>query len=134
MKRNMLVPFALGLAIAGPSAVSAGTARPPAQPQASIPFANHGGVYNWVVENDRTVWFEDNHHHWYRATLMGNATELPFAEEIGIDSRPGGTLDRWGAIIVKGRRYVFSSFEAMPGPPPKLVHGHKGVTPATKPG
>ena len=132
MKSIMLVPVALGLALATPA--MAGTA-PPHRPEASIPFADHGGVDNWIAENDHVVWFEDNHRHWYRAELIGSATDLPFTEAIGIDARPGGTLDRFGAIFVKGRRYVFQSFEAMPGPPPKLArHPMKGTPPPAKPG
>ena len=128
MNRYMLAPLAAALAFAAPVAASPA----PRVAEASIPFANHGGVYTWEVENDTTIWFQDNYRHWYKATLIGNAIDLPFAEEIGIDTRPGGSLDRWGAIIVKGRRYQLATLEAMPGPPPKFAHSKAAADPAAK--
>ena len=94
-------------------------APPPAAPRAEIAFADQGGVDDWEAVSDREIWFEDLHRHWFRATLMTPALDLPFVEHIGIDARPAGTLDKFGAIYVHGRRYDFASFEAMPGPPPK---------------
>ncbi|HKT86558.1 MAG TPA: DUF6491 family protein [Novosphingobium sp.] len=112
----LLVPMSLlaampAAAIAGPS--------PTARSEASIPFANHGGVNDWRAEGDRTIYFQDQHRRWYRATLMAPAFDLPFVERIGIDSGPMGTLDKFGAVIVKGQRYPFASFEQVAGPPSK---------------
>jgi hypothetical protein len=128
MNRKMLAPLVIALALAAPSGANASRAAT----DASIPFANHGGVYTWEVERDGAIWFQDNHRHWYRATLMGNAFDLPFAETIGIDTRPGGSLDRWGAIIVKGHRYQIATFTAMPGPPPKFAHNKAAADPSAK--
>ncbi|KQM22265.1 DUF6491 family protein [Novosphingobium sp. Leaf2] len=86
---------------------------------AAIPFADHGGVQDWRAQGDHTVYFEDQQRHWYRATLMGRAFNLPFAEHIGIDAGPIGTLDRFGAIEVGGQHYPFTSFERVSGPPVK---------------
>ena len=114
----------IGPALAGIAAVSLGATAVAAPPRAEIPFADHGGVETWQVVNDREIWFQDQHRHWYRAVLMGPAFDLPFAEQIGIDARPSGTLDKFGGIYVKGRHYVFRSFDAMPGPPPKKARKH----------
>ena len=88
-------------------------------PEASIPFANHGGVRNWRADGDQTVYFEDSQRRWYKAELMSRANGLPFANAIGID--PGATdrLDRFGAIVVEGQRYPFKSFVRVDGPPEK---------------
>lgn len=100
--------------------VAAGAApEQPAHSEASIPFANHGGVDNWRAVDNRTVYFEDQHRRWYRAALIAPAFDLPFVEAIGIDAGPTGTLDKFGAIIVKGQRYPFSSFARVDGPPSK---------------
>jgi hypothetical protein len=85
--------------------------------QASIPFANHGGVDTWRVDGDRTVYFQDRHKRWFRATLISPAFDLPFTEAIGIQAGPDGALDRFGSVVVKGQRYPFASFERVDGPP-----------------
>ncbi|MDE2406102.1 MAG: hypothetical protein KGM17_15635 [Sphingomonadales bacterium] len=100
----------------GAAAVSL-AAAPPRVPQAEIPFADHGGVADWRADGDHTIYFEDNHHRWFRATLFAPCFDLPFVEAIGIDAGPTGSLDNFGAVIVKGRRYTFSAFVAVPGPP-----------------
>ena len=118
---RLIVPLALAVA-AVPLAVHAAPPRP--APRAEIAFADHGGVEDWRAVSDREIWFEDLHRHWYRATLMTPAFDLPFVEHIGIDARPSGTLDKFGGIYVRRQHYMFASFEAMPGPPPKKVkHG-----------
>jgi hypothetical protein len=112
MLRKLIAPV---LAAAAIPALSAGAgAAPSAPPRAEIPFADQGGVDDWDAE--------DLHRHWFRATLMTPAIDLPFAEHIGIDARPTGTLDKFGGIYVHGRHYTFASFEVMPGPPPKKAH------------
>jgi len=111
------------------AAASPALAQPPAPVRpavvvtrdASIAFANHGGVDDWRAVGDREIWFKDNHRRWYRAVLFSPAFDLPYAEAIGIDARPSGTLDRFGGIYVRGRHYNFTSFEQMSGPPPSKL-------------
>lgn len=93
------------------------------RPEASIAFANHGGVEDWQAEGDSTIYFRDQFRHWYKATLMMPAFDLPFVETIGIDSGPTGSLDKWGGVIIHHRRYPFASFEAVAGPPGKTKAG-----------
>jgi len=99
----------------------------PAHPasEASIPFANHGGVWDWRSDGDRTVYFEGSHRNWYKATLFAPAIDLPFVDYIGIDSSPNGTLDKWSAIYIHGQRYPFSSFVKVDGPPAKHAKAKK---------
>jgi len=111
--------FALCVALAAaPLALSApAIGAPPRAHPAEIAFADHGGVEDWRAEGDHTVYLQDSARHWYRAELFMPAFDLPFVEAIGIDAGPTGTLDKFGAITVHGRRYQFSSFEAVAGPP-----------------
>ena len=119
MAQTMLfAPLAAFALFAAPAV--AGT--PSASHDASIAFADHGGVDDWRAEGDQVVYFKDQHRQWYRATLFSPAFDLPFAEHIGIDARPSGTLDKWGAIIVRGQRYPFQTFERVAGPPDKRRH------------
>lgn len=114
MKQFVLAPL-LAIALAGSPVLAATNAKQPSA--AAIPFANHGGIRDWVAEGDRTLYVQDNFRKWYRATLFAPAFDLPFAQAIGFDTRPMGTLDRWSAVIVRGQRYPISSFERVEAPP-----------------
>src|SRR3569833_3895111 len=91
---SLLLPLA---AIArGPAAAAA---KPPSAPpapspamvkqDASIPFANHGGVWDWQAVGTHTIYFEDRTTRWYRAELIGNAVDLPRTQYIGLDTKQG---------------------------------------------
>lgn len=123
----ILIP--VGVVAAVPAAALAGQPAPAEPPpvaaspvvkaDASIAFANHGGVQDWCADGTRAVYFRDQHGRWYRAELLGPAIDLPYVEDIGIDANPDGSLDKFGAILVNGQRYVFSSFDEVSGPPAK---------------
>lgn len=119
----LLVPLAaLALVPAGALAKPAPSPVPaPAvvKKDASIAFANHGGVWDWRAVDRNTVYFQDRNKRWYRATLVVPAIDLPWVQFIGLDTKPADRLDRWSAIYVKGQRYPFSSFDQVAGPPPK---------------
>ena len=87
---------------------------------AYIPFANHGGVWDWHADGTHTVYFQDRHRDWYKAELIGTAIDLPWVQFIGIDASPSDRLDKWSQIYVKGQRYAFKSFERIEGAPPGL--------------
>ncbi|WP_245656683.1 DUF6491 family protein [Novosphingobium naphthalenivorans] len=89
------------------------------QAEASIPFANHGGVWDWSAEGNHTLYFQDSRRNWYKAELMGFSPDLPFVTFIGLDTRPNGTLDRWSAVYIHGQRYPLTSFVKVDGPPVK---------------
>ena len=116
MKHPLLLAPVAALALLAAPALAGNM---PVRTEASIAFADHGGVDDWRAEGDSTIYFKDQHRQWYRAELFGPAFDLPYAENIGIDARPNGTLDRFGAIYVRGQRYHFRSFEHVAGPPPK---------------
>ena len=128
--RSLILPVALLAAVpfsamAEPADPPAEASSAPAQAEASIPFANHGGVWNWRAEGNRTLYFEDNHRNWYKAELMGVAPGLPFVSFIGLDTRPNGTLDRWSAVYIEGQRYPLVSFVKVDGPPVKKAKKDK---------
>ncbi len=128
-KAILLISFAV-LALAGNPASAAQEAK--AVPRAAIPFANSGGIWDWTTgEDDRTVYFQDRHRQWFKATLFMQAFDLPYATAIRIDSGATNTLDKWGAIYVGRQRYPFQSFEKVDGPPvrAKKVKKTKDVKP-----
>lgn len=117
MKRiAILAPLAAMVLLTTPA-----IARSPQAPEASIPFANHGGIYNWRAQGDDTIYFEDNHHAWYKATLFSPALDLGFKEALAVQAGPTDTLDKWSAVIIHGQRYPFTSFVRIEGKPPKAA-------------
>jgi hypothetical protein len=84
--------------------------------QASIPFAHLGNVRDFHAVNDDTVFLQARNRQWYRADLIGPCFGLPYANGIGIDARPHGTLDRFGTIIVEGERCKIGSLTPAPSP------------------
>lgn len=90
---------------------------PPAPQEASIPFANHGGVDDWRAAGDKVIYFKGNHGQWYKAELFSSAFDLTSVDEIGIETRGTDTLDRFGAVIVRGTRYPLRSLVKVDGPP-----------------
>jgi hypothetical protein len=95
-------------------------------PRAEISFADSGGIWNWTTgEDDRTVYFQDRHRQWFKATLFMQAFDLPFTTAIRIDSGATNTLDKWGAIYVGRERYPFQSFEKVDGPPVRAKKAKK---------
>ncbi|HTD73631.1 MAG TPA: DUF6491 family protein [Steroidobacteraceae bacterium] len=93
--------------------------KPPPAAEVQIPFANHN-IWNWQVVDDKTVLIQDNSRRWYKATLFGNCINLSFAgERLGFDSSPGGTFDKFSAILVRGQRCPLSSLVQTTAPPKK---------------
>jgi Family of unknown function (DUF6491) len=108
---------ALAVAVPGAGAVQAESAKS-AQPQASIPFVQYGGIRDWRADKTRGLWIQDSHRQWYYAKLMGPCFGLDFAQTIAFDTRPMGTFDRSSAIIVphEGRCQVQSIVQSEPPP------------------
>ncbi len=106
---------ALGLAAAPAFAHSPQPA--PAQPEASIPFINMGGIRDWRAEGDRTIYIQDSGRHWYKATLMNRAIDLPFTEAIGFDTGPIDRFDHFSSVVIRGQHYAVQSLVRVAGPP-----------------
>jgi hypothetical protein len=90
----------------------------PAAPEVSIPFIGMGSINDWRADNRQGLWIQDLSRQWYYARTMGPCIGLDFAQTIGIDARPGGTLDRYGSILVphEGRCHLASLVRSDPPP------------------
>jgi hypothetical protein len=86
--------------------------------EASIPFANMGGLRDWKAVDDETLYVQDVRRNWYLAKLLAPCTDLTFATTIGFETKGVNQLDRFGAVIVRGQRCPLRSFVAS-GPPPR---------------
>ncbi|GHD03736.1 DUF6491 family protein [Novosphingobium pokkalii] len=114
IRSNALAALALAFA---PVLAHAAPAKQPAAAEASIPFLNHGGIRDWRAVGDSTLYVQDQQGQWYRASLMGPAFDLPFAEAIGFDGRGTDTFDRFASVVVRGQSYPVQSLVKVPGPP-----------------
>jgi hypothetical protein len=126
---SALGPMAAGAADSPPAIPAAGeagqgTSAAPS-PEASIAFANHGGIYNWQVVNDHTVLIQGLNHHWYQATLLAPCVDLPFAQRLGFESNPDGSFDKFSAITVRHQRCPLVSL-VKTSPPSKKSKPNKG--------
>jgi Family of unknown function (DUF6491) len=101
-----------------PAAAPAASAATAPAPEAQIPFAKRN-IWNWQVIDDQTVLIQDQGRRWYKATLFGRCIDLPFAQRIAFDSNPGGTFDKFSAILVRGQRCPLRSLVATAAPPKK---------------
>ena len=81
-----------------------------------IPFANHGGIYTWQVENDRSILIQGQNRKWYRATLFSPCFDLPFAEGIGFETDSSGAFDKFSAIRVRTQKCMLNSLVEAPAP------------------
>jgi hypothetical protein len=114
MRRLIL---AAALALLGPAALAQESQTPAREPQASIPFADLGGIRNFRPGPDRnTLLLESQHRRWYLATFFGSCTEAQYAETIGVITNHAGSVDRFSGIIVDGRRCPFRSLVEVPDP------------------
>jgi hypothetical protein len=76
----------------------------PATSEARIPFANHGGIYNWRAVNDRTLLIQARTRQWFKATLFAPCIDLSFAERVGFESNADGTFDKFSSIRVRKQK------------------------------
>jgi len=95
-------------------AMAADTDRPK---EASIPFADMGSIRNFDPVDSHTLYIEDVHGQWYKASLMGPCIDLPFATAVGFDVGGTRTLDRFSSVIVNGNRCAFESLVETTTPP-----------------
>ena len=103
-----------------------------AETQASIPFANRDGIYDWRVVDSRTVLIQSLGRQWYKATLMSPCFDLPFAQRIGFKTNPDGSFDKFGAIQVRDQYCPLTSLVKSAPPVQKSKrHPNASVTPAS---
>ena len=81
-------------------------------------FANHGGIRDFRVINDRTIYLQGNGRRWYRADLMGSCSGLRFRDTLGFESDPDGSFSRFSTIRTRGQSCAVRSLVES-GPPPR---------------
>lgn len=117
---------------------SATLAAPPtsaSSAEARIPFADHGGIYDWRVVDNRTVLIQGQDRRWYKAVLLSPCINLPFAERIGFESNADGSFDKFGSIRVRDQNCPLVSLIETTAPP-KPVKAKKpaaATPPASQP-
>src|SRR5262245_15122257 len=78
-----------------------GAAALNARAEPSIPFANHGGIYDWHPNGNKGIWVQAANRHWYYATFFGGECfGLDTAPSVGFVTEPTGEFNRWSSIIV----------------------------------
>lgn len=116
---------------ATPAAATNDPAAPAAEAQASIPFANHGGIYDWRVLDNRTVLIQGLNRQWYKASLMGSCFDLPFAQRIGFQANPDGSFDKFSSIRLRHQNCpLVSLVKAEPPTKKSKRHANAEVTTA----
>jgi hypothetical protein len=98
--------------------------------EARIPFANHGGIYNWRAVNDRTLLIQAQNRQWFKATLFGPCIDLTFAERVGFESNADGSFDKFSAVQVRNQKCPLASLVPTQAPP-KGKSPKPGTAPAT---
>jgi len=121
LPRSVAIPaLAVAVLSAAPLSVSLAESTP-ALVEASIPFANYGGIRDWQPDRDRGLWVQSVHRKWYYARFMGTCLGLNFATAIGFDTHPLGSFDRWSTVIVpRYGRCTIQSLSLSDGPPKKV--------------
>jgi hypothetical protein len=127
MTRELLIAplLALGLA-ASPAIASPDQPQAEAPAEARIPFVNHGGIRDWRAEDNDTLYVQDRHRQWYKATLMHNAIGLRFANAIGFETRGIDSFDRFSSIVVDGQRIPIQSLVRVEAPPSRQKRDEAG--------
>lgn len=86
-------------------------------PEVAIPFANHGGIHDWRVVDDATLLLQDVHGQWYLAKLFAPVYDLAYTDHLGFVTPPSGSLEKFGSVLIHGRRYPIVSLTRAPAPP-----------------
>ncbi|MEO7207798.1 MAG: DUF6491 family protein [Steroidobacteraceae bacterium] len=130
---TLLAAAAVATAADDPTPPPAGSsaAAPAPAAEAQIPFAKRN-IWNWQVVDDQTVLIQDQGRRWYKASLFSHCIGLPFANTIAFDSNPGGTFDKFSAILARGQRCPLRSLVETTAPPKKTKAKKPDPAPATQ--
>jgi hypothetical protein len=96
----MIQPLLLALAALAAAAAPVDPARPPAEQEVQIPFADFGEIRSFQAWSDDVVYLQDRHDQWYKARLLGPCYGLSWAMGIGVDTGGGPMFDRFSRLIV----------------------------------
>jgi hypothetical protein len=96
--------------------LSALSALAPAAQAAEIPFANHGGIYDWRADGNAAIIIESQNHHFYRATFLSPCYELKFHDRVGFVTDARDVLDKFDSIRTEHETCQFVSFDEIAKP------------------
>ncbi|MGE0668141.1 MAG: DUF6491 family protein [Sphingomonadales bacterium] len=82
-----------------------------AAPSDSISFADFGSIKDWRAESSRSMIITTSSGDKYRATFMGRCHSLPYSESVGFVTSPSGSLDKFGAVLVRDQKCPIRSLE-----------------------
>lgn len=107
------------LILAGFALFTLAGAPPAPGKDARIPFADSHGIRDYQPDGEEAMWIEDMRGRWYRAEFLGPCRDLPYSHAIAFVTRGNGTLDKFGAVLVEGRRCQLNSLKTAAQPPGK---------------
>lgn len=119
MPRNTLAALIPVLLLTAPAMAQSAKESPGKGEEVSIPFATHGGIYNYVPDRGGDgVYLEDNFHHWYYADFAPRCLNLDYAVQIGFRTWAGtSSLSRGDTIFAGGERCHIMSLKRSDPPP-----------------
>ncbi len=113
IKRTKILPkiIAGALTVGVVAGLFAGLNSANASDADAISFANFGSIRDWKAETSRTMIITTTSGDRYRATFMGTCRSLPYSESVGFVTSPGGSLDKFGAVLVRDQKCPIRSLE-----------------------
>ena len=86
----------------------------------SVPFASVR-IRDYEIGRDNSLILRAGANRWYRATIWEPcASDLRWAyDRIGLDTHPGGALDKFSTVIVRGRRCPIRTLDRIERPGPE---------------
>ncbi len=112
------------LAADGGAEVALKARRPPSTHRSagpatrSIPFADHGGIFDWHADGTRGIWVQGANRNWFYGTFMSACTGLDRTDAVGFVTNPSGDLDHWSYVVIRGTVPChFANFTTSEAPP-----------------
>jgi hypothetical protein len=92
--------------------------------ESSIPFADHGGIYDWHPNGTKGIWVQAANRQWYYGTFLGSCFGLDTAWRVAFVPEVTGEFNRWSSIVVPHEiRCHLTTFEPSVGPQGKDGRG-----------
>ncbi|MEN3950416.1 DUF6491 family protein [Iodidimonas sp. SYSU 1G8] len=101
------------MAVAVVAGIGAAMNQVHAAPADSISFANFGAIRDWKAEGSGAMIIETTSGDKYRATFMNRCSSLPYSETVGFVTSPSGSLDKFGAVLVRDQKCQIRSLERL---------------------
>ena len=113
-----LLSAALIATLPGPALAVPHAAEAPTGPETAIPFFGQDGMSDYRIDGTRGIYLlSKTDGKWYYLHVQPDCPRLAQVEGFGVDTGPGGRLDRTSTITVEGQRCLLSSVTRSPVPP-----------------